>query len=58
MKDFYVRQLPYVDDHGIYVPEKEYMPAGTESAYKCLITKEVFIEAYNKWIKGNKNGSN
>ena len=36
----------YVDNEGIYVPV-----VGT-SAYKQLMSKEMFVEAYNKWIKG------
>lgn len=51
MSGYYVKQEPYVDDYGIHVPEKEYVPQGTESVYKCIMTKEMFIEAYNKWIK-------
>ena len=55
MSGYYIRQYPYVDDYGIYVPEREYVPEGTESAYKCVMTKEMFIEAYNKWIKEQIN---
>ena len=55
MSGYYVRQEPYVDEYGIYVPEREYVPEGTESAYKCIMTKEMFIEAYNKWIKEKEN---
>ena len=58
MSGYYVRQDPYIDDYGIYIPEKEYVPEGTESFYKCIMTKEMFIEAYNKWIKGAENESN
>ena len=47
----YVKQEPYVDKDGIYVPCQPYVPEGCCAAYKCLITKELFIEAYNKWIK-------
>ena len=53
LKTYYVSK-PYVDEDGIYVPLTEYVEEGFESAYKCLITKEVFVEAYNKWIKGEK----
>ena len=51
MSGRYIRQKPYVDEYGIYVPEKEYVPEGTESFYRCIMTKEMFIEAYDKWIK-------
>ena len=50
----YVKQEPYVDDNGIYIPLNEYVPRGFASAYKCIITKELFVEAYNKWIKNDK----
>jgi hypothetical protein len=56
MSGYYIRQYPYVDDYGVYVQEREYVPEGTESTYKCVMTKEMFIEAYNKWIKGEENG--
>ena len=28
MSGYYVRQEPYIDDYGIYVPDKEYVPKG------------------------------
>lgn len=49
----YVKQLPFVDDDGIYVPLEEYAPEGCVSNYRCLMTKELFVEAYNKWIKND-----
>ena len=50
----YVRQEPYVGEDGIMVPINDYVPEGCASIYKCLITKELFIEAYNKYIKGEE----
>lgn len=47
----YVKQYPYVSNDGIYVPCEEYVEEGCSSAYKCILTREMFIEAYNKWIK-------
>lgn len=47
----YVEQLPYVNDDGIYMPLNTYVPEGCASSYKCIMTKEMFVEAYNKWIK-------
>ena len=49
----YVKQFPFVDDNGIYVPVSEYAPEGYASNYRCIITKELFVEAYNKWIKND-----
>lgn len=48
----YIEQHPYVDDEGIYVPIHPYALEGTASDYRLLMTKDMFIEAYNKWIKG------
>lgn len=47
----YIKQHPYVGEDGIYVPLEPYAPEGQASAYQCLLTKEMFVEAYNKWIK-------
>lgn len=36
---------PFVNDNGIYVP------SDVDSRYcKMLISRELFVEAYNKWI--------
>ena len=47
----YIEQKPYVDDIGIYIPLEPYVQEGHASYYKCIMTKEMFVEAYNKWIK-------
>ena len=47
----YWKQNPYVGDDGIYVPIEEQVRIGMTSAYRNLIPKEVFVEAYNKYIK-------
>lgn len=31
------------------------MPEGYSSDYRLVMSKETFIEAYNRWIKGNKD---
>lgn len=51
----WIKQHPYVSDDGIYVPYKDYVLEGCSSAYKLVISKEMFVEAYNKWIKGEEN---
>ena len=38
---------PYVGDDGIYIPDSY-----DSRCYRMLISKELFVEAYNKWIKG------
>lgn len=50
----YVEQQPYINDVGIYVPIHRYAPKGTESISRCIMTKEMFVEAYNKWIRGEE----
>lgn len=50
----YIKQNPYVGEDGIYYPYNEYVPEGYASEYRRILTKEIFIEAYNKWIKGEQ----
>lgn len=47
-----VKHEPYVDDEGVWRPVHECTPGWSDTAYKLVISKEMFIEAYNKWIKG------
>lgn len=54
MSGRYIKQKPYVDDHGIYVPSNEYIPEGCAGTFHLVMTKEMFIEAYNRWIVGEK----
>ena len=49
----YVFHYPYVDDDGIYVPSQHYVEKGFSPKYKLLISKDMFVEAYNKWVKGD-----
>lgn len=51
----YVKNSPLINDTGIWVPCEDYSPKGTASNYRMLISKEMFIDAYNKWIKGEPN---
>lgn len=53
MSGRYIKQKPYVDNYGIYMPVNEYVPEGSASMYRCIMTKEMFVEAYNKWIKSS-----
>ena len=54
----WIKQEPYVDDDGIYMPLHPYVQAGDSSCYQLVMTREMFIEAYNKYIKPleEKNG--
>lgn len=56
MSGRYIKQEPYVDNYGIYVPINEYVPEGCDSMYRCVMTKEMFVDAYNKWIKNISYG--
>jgi hypothetical protein len=49
----YIKQEPFVDDRGVYIPVNEYVREGYQSQYRCILTKEMFVEAYNKWIKND-----
>lgn len=51
-RSVYIKQEPYVDDDGIWIPYEEYVLEGYASAYRLVMSKEIFVEAYNKWIKG------
>lgn len=48
----YVKQEPYIDDEGLFMPCEEYVLEGHETYYRMAISKQQFIEMYNKWIKG------
>ena len=50
----YIKQNPYVGEDGIYYPYHEYVSEGYISEYRCVLTKDMFVEAYNKWIKGEQ----
>ena len=51
----YTENLPFVGEDAIYVPCQPLTPNGIVSNYTALLTKELFIEAYNKWIKETTN---
>lgn len=53
VKPEFVKQEPFIDDEGIWMPLEAYVPKGCASNYQLVISKEMFIEAYNKWIKEN-----
>ena len=49
----YVKQKPHIDDEGILMLIEEYVPEGIVSNYRLVMSKEMFVEAYNKFIKGD-----
>lgn len=50
----YIKVHPYVGDDGIYMPINPYVLEGTNPIYRMVVSKEMFVEAYNKWIKGDE----
>jgi hypothetical protein len=56
MDEIWIKQEPYVDERCMWMPVNEYVKKGSASTYRCVMTREMFIEAYNKWIK-NANTS-
>lgn len=50
MEKICIKQMPRIKDDGYYYPNVEYCEEGTESTYRKLISKEDFIECFNKWI--------
>lgn len=47
----YIKQEPYIDNDGVWMPCEPYVPEGCASNYKLVMSKEMFVEAYSKWIK-------
>ena len=48
----YIKQNPYIDDDGLWMPCELYALEGCVSEYYMMISKELFVEMYKKWIKG------
>lgn len=57
MEKMHIKQEPYVGEDAIYIPAVPYVEEGTATIYKPLITRELFVEAYNKWIKNATAGT-
>lgn len=50
-KQVWVKSKPFVDDSGIYMPLEPYVREGCEiSTYQLVMTKEMFQEAYKRYI--------
>ena len=48
----YIKLKPYVGEDAIYYPVRPYADKDSPIAdYREVITKDLFVEAYNKWIK-------
>jgi hypothetical protein len=54
-KPKWIKQEPYVGDEGIWMPCATYVQEGCACSYKMVMSKEMFVEAYNKWIKGEES---
>jgi hypothetical protein len=51
--EIWTKTKPKIDDEGIWMPLNAFVPEGSATTYKLVMSKEIFIEAYNKWIKEN-----
>ena len=51
----YIKQEPYIDNDGVWEPCEPYVPEGCASKYRLVMSKDMFVEAYNKWIKGEES---
>ena len=47
---FYIEQKPYVDDKAIWAPDRHFILEGSPRHYHSIISKEMFLEAYDKWV--------
>ena len=45
-----IKLEPRVSEDGIYVPIEEYVYDDQPRHYRCVMTKEIFVEAYKKYI--------
>lgn len=53
MSDKWVKNEPLVNDDGIFIPVHPYTREGEASAYQLIMSKEMFQEAYRKYIVEN-----
>ena len=54
--DNWVKTHPIITDEAILIPKVPYVKEGMSPLYSTLITKELFIEAYKKWILNDNGG--
>lgn len=47
----FIKLKPKVDDEGIWVPIGPYCRQGDAPIYQLVMSKETFVEAYNRYIK-------
>lgn len=57
-RNVYVKHYPCIMEDGIYTPCQEHVLDGVTPTYRLVISKEMFVEAYNKWIKGENDEIN
>ena len=48
----YVKCEPFVGTDGIYMPCQDYVRDDSSPIYRMVISREMFIDSYNMWIKG------
>lgn len=47
----FIKLEPRVDDQGIWIPVGPYCRSGDSPTYQMVMSKEMFVEAYNRYIK-------
>lgn len=45
---------PYINDDGIYIPMYPETPKGTDTPYQLVMTREMFVEAYDRYINSGR----
>lgn len=51
----WLKTQPKIDDEGIWMPANDFVPEGCETGYKLVMSKDMFVEAYNRWVKEKKD---
>lgn len=54
-QDIWLRAEPIVTDTDILVPVHAYYRVGTTVLYRPIMTKDIFVKAYEQWILGESD---
>ena len=55
MSEKWVKNEPLVNNEGIFIPVHPYSRDGEATAYQLIMTKEMFQEAYRRFIIEERN---
>ncbi|MBQ6536825.1 MAG: hypothetical protein IJI40_08640 [Firmicutes bacterium] len=53
--DEWLKAEPLIDDEGIFIPEKVYYRASSGCQYRLIMTREMFREAWRRYIKEDQD---